>query len=200
MKSAIFFVLVLICTFNNRAVGAEPSFMKYYFLDGTLSEIKSKYKGSLKNISCFSDVAKMCSAKKIKCSCFNVTLAFSQFFNKNLLFATANDKIVLFMDRTQVEPRFYNTQLETVSRWFENDKPTAIYEDSSSQYGYQAFQLLWQLNEGYVTSVVTCPVDNSKRKGLYTGSLKDCRVRTVKMSRIDKFAPPKDLKISKLSY
>lgn len=197
VKCALLFCSLLVSCKSSTQASSEPSFLKNYFLDASLEEIKNKYKGSLRKIACFPDVSKMCSGK---CDCYNVTLSATQWMGNNLLFVTSQNKVVLSMDRTQTEPRFYATYLQNAYQWFGDDTPTAIFEDDSVKYGHQGFLLAWQLANGYVVSSMACPVNNNNRKGLYQGQVRDCKVRSVKMSRLDKFVAPTDLKPSKVKY
>lgn len=190
---------ILESTINVAVAKSEPSFLENYFLDQDISKVREKYKGSFEKKECFKDAKKMCSDKGIKCSCYNVILASTQYYGRNVFFVESNNKVVLQFDRLTAMPFMYN-KLEEAYAWYGDSVPDKIYELPDSVQGRKNFMISWDLKDGHVSSLVSCPLERVAGALKVNRKLRMCLVHNSKMSRIDKYIPSKNEKISNLVY
>lgn len=178
----------------------DPSFLKSYFIDSPMSEIRKKFQSNVQSYTCNKEDAIACKEKGIKCICYDVVLARTQFYAQDLYLTVVNEKIVATFQATNAGANFYS-QLESVQSVFGDDVPTKIYEEKDESRGYKTVALVWDLKAGHVFCMAQCPVSySSGKKAMYRDVVRNCKVHKTSMNRLRKFEKSDWMLESNLKY
>jgi hypothetical protein len=179
---------------------SDPKFLKDYFLDGTMTEVRKKFQGNVQPYTCNKEDSKACKDKGAKCICYDVVLARTQFYAQDLYLTVINEKIVATFQATNAGTRFYS-QLETVQSVFGDEAPSKIYEEKQGSYGYQTVALVWDIKDGHVFAMAQCPLSNSTgKKDTYKDGVRNCKVEKTSMNRLRAFKKADWMLESNLKY
>ncbi len=178
----------------------DPEFLQSYYLGSPMSDIRKKFQGNVQPYSCNKEDLKACSQNGIKCICYDVVLARTQFYAQDLYLTVANEKILGTFQATNTGAKFYS-QLETVQSAFGDEIPSKIYEEKGDSYGYKTVALVWDIKDGHVFCMAQCPVSYSGgKKTEYREGIRNCKIQKTSMTRLRKFEKSDWMKESNLKY